>query len=197
MADDQTEAQRVGRDPWMRVSETAYKFFVWSAATVVGVAFLLWLSEIFVGLVVIGSILYTAVHLLTRFGEWYGESYVSDDRATRTPPVALRSSSIAVPDPKLSPRGPAMTPGEQDLHAVREDEARWQPDWQLDDVALQRSALADQDLDDYYRELADEKRACAADYEEEAAESQLQALKEAMDGAPEGLGTGEDEGGRW
>ena len=69
----------------MRVSETAYRFFVWSAATVVGVAFLLWLSEIFVSLVVIGSILYTAVRLLTRFGE----SYVSDDRATRTPPVAL------------------------------------------------------------------------------------------------------------
>ena len=197
MADDQTEAQRLGRDPWMRVSETAYKFIVWSAATVVGVAFLLWFSEIFVGLVVIGSILYTAVHLLTGFGEWYGESYVSDDRATRTQPVALRSSSIAVPDTKLSPRGPAMTPGEQDLHAVREDEARWQPDWQLDDVALQRSALADQDLDDYYRELADEKRGCAADYEGEAAESHLQALKEAMDGAPEGLGTGEDEGGRW
>ena len=90
-----------------------------------------------------------------------------------------------------------MTPGEQDLHAVREDEARWQPDWQLDDAALQRYALADQDLDDYYRELADEKRGCAADYNGEAEESQLQALKEAMDGAPEGLGTGEDEDGRW
>ena len=51
----------------MRVSETAYKFFVWSAVTVVGVAFLLWLSEIFVGLVVIGSILYTAVQV--RSGE--------------------------------------------------------------------------------------------------------------------------------
>ena len=184
----------------MRVSETAHKFFVWSAATVVGVAFLLWLSEIFVGLVVIGSILYTAVHLLThplhRFGEWYGESYVSDDRAARTPPVALRSPSITVPDPKVAPRGPVMTIGEQDLHPVRKDEARWQPDWQLDDGALQRYALADQDLDDYYRELADEERGCAADYEWQAEESQLQALEEA-NGAPEGLGTGEDEDGRW
>ena len=90
-----------------------------------------------------------------------------------------------------------MTTGEQDLDAVREDKARWQPDWQLDDAALQTYALADKDLDDYYRDLADEERGSAADYEGEAEESQLPALEEAMDGAPEGLRMGEDEDGRW
>ncbi|MCY4600696.1 MAG: hypothetical protein OXF27_12360 [Acidobacteria bacterium] len=181
----------------MHISETAYKFFVWSASTVVGLAFLLWLSEIFVGLVVIGSILYTAVHLLTRFGEWYAESYGSDDRATRNPPVAPRSTLITTPDPKLPPPGLAVTLGEQDHHAVREDEARWQPAWQFDDAALHSSSLADQDPDDYYGELAHDERRCAANDEWETEESQLQALEEEMDGAPEGLGVGDDEDGRW
>ena len=72
-----------------------------------------------------------------------------------------------------------------------EDEARWQPDWQVDEAARE------QDLDDYYRELADEGRGCAADYDGETEGSQLQALEEAMDGAPDGLGMGEDEDGRW
>ena len=178
----------------MFVRETAYKLFVWSAAAVVGAAFLLWLPEFLVGLVLVGSVLYTAIHLLARFGEWYTDTYISDDRATRTPSVSLRSRSIAVPDPTPRPSGPAMTSGDQDFSGVPEDEAGWQPDWRLDDAA---HALADQDLDDYYRELADDGRGCAADYEWEREESQLQALEEARDGVPEGLGMGEDEDGRW
>ena len=175
--------------------ETAYKLFVWSAATVVGVAFLFWLSEILAGLVLVGSVLYTAIHLLTRFGEWYTDTYASDDRVTRTPSVSLRSPSSAVPDRiRRCPRVVRPTPGDEDLSCVPEDEAGWQPDWQLDAAAR---ALADQDLDDYYRELADEGRGCAADYEWETEESQLQALEETMDSAPEGLGMGEDEDGRW
>ena len=41
---------------------------------VVGIVILGWFSEnreAIVGLGVIGSVLYTAVHLLTRFGEWW------------------------------------------------------------------------------------------------------------------------------
>ena len=178
----------------MRVHETAYMLFVWGAAIVVGVAFLLWLSEIVVGLVLILSVLYTAVHLLTRFGEWYTDTHAGDDRATRTPSISLRSPARAVPDLTPAPRGPAMTPVDQDLPGGQEDDAAWEPDWQLDDAAR---AVADQDLDDYYRELADDGRGCAADHEWETEESRLRALEEAMDGAPEGLGAGDDEDGRW
>ena len=176
----------------MRVPETAYGLFVWSAAAAVGAALLLWLWEILVGLVLVGSVLYAAIHLLIRFGKWYTDTHVSDNRAP--PSVSLRSPSTAVPSPTLSPRGPAMTPDEPDLSGVPEDEARWQPDTQLDDAAR---ALADQELDNYYRDLADERHGCAVDRELEAEESRLQAAEEAMDGAAEGLGTGEDEDGRW
>ena len=138
----------------MRLPETAYRLFVWGAAAVLGAAVLLWLSEIIVGLVLIVSVLYTAIHLLTRFGEWYTETYVSDDRATRAPSGLLRSSSAVVADPIVPPHDPAMTPSDQDLSGVPENEVRWQPDWQLDDAAR---ALADQELDNYYRELADDE----------------------------------------
>lgn len=161
----------------MRIPETAYKLFVWGGAAVVGAAFLLWLSEIIVGLVLIVSVLYTAIHLLTRFGEWYTGTYVSDDRVTRAPSV-LRSSPHRRADPSVRPQRPAMTPSDQDLSGTP-DEATWQPDWQLD-------AARAQELDDYYR-----------DDEWEAEESRQQAAEEAMDGAAEGLGRGEDEDGRW
>ena len=51
---------------------------------VVGIVVLGWFwenREAIVGLVVIGSVLYTAVHLLTRFGEWYTGTHDSDARA--------------------------------------------------------------------------------------------------------------------
>ena len=158
----------------MQVRDTVYKLVVWSGVAIVGAAFLLWLSEILIGLILVGSVLYTAIHLLTRFGEWYADTFVSNDRAPRTPLVSSPSPSVAVRDPTSPARDHAVGPGDEDFPSVPEDEAGWQPVWQVDDAAR---AQADQDLDGYYRELADEGRGCAADYEWEPEESQLEAAE--------------------
>ena len=59
-----------------------HRWFVWSTTTAIGVAFLLWLSDVLVGLVVVVGILYATVHLISRSGTATGKDPSPDGRDT-------------------------------------------------------------------------------------------------------------------
>ena len=151
-----------------------HRWFVWSTTAVIGIAFLLWLSDILVGLVVVVGILYAAVHLISRSGTATGKDPSPDGRDTANGTLSRASRTP-----------PRSTLDILDSGTNGKDED--------DDDYFQRQAQADAEIDAYYAGLAADARGCAADdgevFEPEAFDG--------GDGAAEGLGPGEDEDGRW
>ena len=153
-----------------------HRWFVWSTTTVIGVAFLLWLSDVLVGLVVVVGILYATVHLISRSGTATGKDPSPDGRETANGTL-IRASG---------------TPPRSTLDIL--DSGTNGKDENADDY-FQRQAQADAEIDAYYAGLASDARGCAADYDDgEVFEPEA---FDGGDGAAEGLGPGEDEDGRW
>ena len=144
---------------------------------------LLWNSELLLGLALLLCALYGALQLLLRFAEWYTSDYGGVQ------------GSAAAPNPGFPESAPVSAPNHSDLYGPSIDEGPSSSEWEFDDEG-ERERQADRDRGDYYSGWDwDEEGSygCDADYELDYEDSQLDAL----DGVPEGMGPGEDEDGRW